>query len=312
VAPAPRSRYERFCSQNVRIHLLDDDRAVAALARELERMAPAQVAVDFETVDHRGFGVMNGALRLMQFGFPVRGRPQQVIVDCFRADARPLRDLLASDAVEKLIHNASFERSWAGVHLDTPLNNVYCTLTVWKAIQKHLADLPADQAQALLPGWEPHDNKLGTLVARYIGIELPKGNQRSDWSRRLRPDQLLYAAVDVAVLDELAALTKRVATRLGLDVDLAKAMGEADQRAWKRSRERLREGGGDDDRARQALLRAGDLPGLEAAHLQARQWTLLGPSRDELEDLYTQRRADLRSGQPAPVPAPLCSDQPPF
>lgn len=310
--PSPRSRYERFCAQNVRIHLLDDDRAVRSFARELGALSPAHVAVDFETVDHRGFGVLNGALRLIQVGLPAGGRPRQVIVDCFKADPRPLRSLLADERVEKQVHNAAFERSWAGVHLDTPLAGVYCTLAAWKAIQKHLGEMPVAQAQALLPGWEPHDNKLGTLVHRYMGIELPKDNQRSDWSGRLRPDQLVYAAVDVAVLDDLAAFTKRVVAALGLDAELAKTMREADRRAFKRSRERVGEGGGDDGRARQALLRAGDLRALELARLQARQWTLLGAGRDAVEDLYARRRVELAAGRAGAAAVALGVDARPF
>lgn len=45
---------------------------------------------------------------------------------------------------------------------------------------------------------------LGSLIEHYFDVELPKGHQKSDWSKRPLPEKmLLYAAEDVVYLQEL-------------------------------------------------------------------------------------------------------------
>lgn len=57
---------------------------------------------------------------------------------------------------------------------------------------------------------------LGTLVARVLGLTLPKADRLTDWLRRpLRPEQLTYAAADVAHLLELHALLAAELATLG-------------------------------------------------------------------------------------------------
>ena len=304
--------------ERVNVRVVASDEAARSLADELAAAAPGEIGLDFETASVRGFGVRNGALRLIQIGVDHAGAgqpPEQIILDCFRADPRPLTALLQDQRTTKLVHNAQFERSWAAVQLDSPILGLYDTCAAWKAIQKRLGALDLDEAQRILPGWTPHDNTLGTLVGRYLGVELPKGNQRSDWGQgTLRDDQLLYAAVDVAVLGELARFTRQIAARLGLTDSLQEATDAAGDRAWVRSREVV---SGDDDerlRVQAALLRASTLSDLDRQRLLARQVPLTGVSRRALDVTYEQTRSRLLTGAAPPsAPAPTAPlDATPF
>ena len=301
-------------TERVRIHLVHSDADARTLARELAHLAPLEVGLDFETASNRGYGLMNGTLRLVQLGIEdpqARVEPRQVIVDCFRADPRPLRALLREPATSKLVHNASFERSWAGVHLAAPILSVYDTCSAWKAINRHLASLPRAEAQRLVPGWEPHDVKLGTLVRRYLGIEIPKAGQRSDWSRPwLDDEQLLYAAVDVAVMGELARVTRQIAARLGLTGVLEMRMSEADARASGRAAELVQRADDDRDRVWRALERCATVAELDHVWGLARQMTLTGVSRDQLGSYLQARRATIASAPVLARPAAVEPDRP--
>jgi DNA polymerase-1 len=55
---------------------------------------------------------------------------------------------------------------------------------------------------------------LGVLAEEYLGIELPKELQKSDWSGELTNEQLAYAARDVAILPPLVAAIRAKAEEL--------------------------------------------------------------------------------------------------
>ena len=57
---------------------------------------------------------------------------------------------------------------------------------------------------------------LGPLVEQLLGLALEKGHGAADWSRRPLPeDWLVYAALDVEVLDRAARRARRAARRAG-------------------------------------------------------------------------------------------------
>lgn len=89
---------------------------------------------------------------------------------------------------------------------------------------------------------------LGDLLARFLDIDLQKGDRLSDWLRRpLRPEQLAYAANDVA---HLLALSDR----------LRSALGERDRLAWcEEECEQLRRRQGAQRRPEDAWLRVREL-----------------------------------------------------
>lgn len=137
------------------------------------------VAVDSETTfyDHRPC--------LIQLAAP-GVRP--VLVDCVTIDlsdvAAALEPLFADPGVEKLIHNASFDRRVFKTWLGLELERVTCTLAA---------------SRARYGGRAGHGLK--DLALRVLGVELDKGARMMDWSvRPLSRRQLVYAAADVEVL----------------------------------------------------------------------------------------------------------------
>jgi len=110
----------------------------------------------------------------------------------------PLRDLLVDPAVVKLMHAHSEDLDVFEVLTGAAPANVYDT-----------------QRAGAFAG---HGFSLGyrSLVEALLGVELDKGETRSDWLRRpLSPAQLRYAALDVAYLLPLHERLSRDLTTLG-------------------------------------------------------------------------------------------------
>ncbi len=103
-------------------------------------------------------------------------------------DLSALVPFLESDAVQKLIHNAGFERSVLA-RSNLPLANVFDTMTASRRLRGKRVE-------------GGHD--LAAVCKRELGITLDERPQRSDWTRRpLTEQQVRYAAMDVEVLVDL-------------------------------------------------------------------------------------------------------------
>ncbi len=152
---------------------------------ELERVARAleslpSIALDVETT------LTDKRLCLVQVGTVERS----YLIDPFGVgDLAPLSRVLGASAVEKIIHNAQFERSVLGA-LGIELENVYDTLVASR-----------QRRGALGAG-----HSLRAACRRELDLVVDKGCQTSDWSARpLSAEQEAYAALDVELLIRLAA-----------------------------------------------------------------------------------------------------------
>ncbi len=86
---------------------------------------------------------------------------------------------------------------------------------------------------------------LGSLIEHFFGITLPKGHQKSNWSRRPLPEKMLrYAAEDVIYLPELREKLETeleakgripwLEQRCAWQIDTAlEGFGERDEHAWR-------------------------------------------------------------------------------
>ncbi|MCB9596954.1 MAG: DEAD/DEAH box helicase [Sandaracinaceae bacterium] len=149
------------------------------LADLCERLATEPfVALDVETT------LTDQELCLVQLGTP----EASYLVDPFTVgDLAPLEAVLESPAVEKVIHNAQFERSVLG-KLGISIENVLDTLVVSR---KRRGTLGAGHS-------------LRAVVRRELDLVVDKGCQTSDWTRRpLSAEQEAYAALDVELLVRL-------------------------------------------------------------------------------------------------------------
>lgn len=296
------ARYEQFKREHINILYLTDKSDVREAAYFVKKeLDPKFVGLDIETAAKAGrFGSFNGAIRTIQLGFeePDRGiEPVQFEIDCFRADPSPFLPLLRTRNVEKQIHYMDFEQEWAMLHLGITIGQVYDTCIAGQVIQKALKAMPLEEAQELVPGWEPHNNKLSTLASRYMGLDLPKDNQASDWGREiLTPDQKVYAAMDVAIMpgeDGLAAKLKQIAEVVGVSKDIDNRIAWVTGKIKERVAKAKESKNDDAKRLTRAVKRTRTKEELDRVVVAARQMTLLADNADAFDTLVRERRREL-------------------
>jgi ribonuclease D len=99
-----------------------------------------------------------------------------------------LKALMEDPTILKVLHHAMFDLRFLAYHWDVTPARVACT-----KIASKLAD----------PQIPCKEHSLAILARRYLGVELDKGPQTSDWTDELTPAQLRYAANDVRYLWQL-------------------------------------------------------------------------------------------------------------
>ena len=143
-----------------------------------------------------------GGLRLLQFGSAAR--KIVVVVDLFAASEKELAklDLFFSNGNRFwTAHNACFDLGWCAVYGWHPRGEVRCTML----------------ASTLLNNGMPNvKHGLAPVAKRYLGIDVDKEQQRSDWSAELTEAQIRYAAKDVEILCELDAPIHQKIAQAGL------------------------------------------------------------------------------------------------
>ncbi|HXM54687.1 MAG TPA: bifunctional 3'-5' exonuclease/DNA polymerase [Candidatus Dormibacteraeota bacterium] len=169
----------------------DLDRVMVTTASEWERMKADVLAAPALGLDTEGTGLdpFTSRLRLVQLA----AHDRVYVVDAFRLDARTLQPAL--DHARRLVgHNLKFDYRMlmaAGLRLPADIGR--------RTSDTMLAGL------LLGAGIRGERYRLGDLTQRYLGIELDKTEQVSDWAGNLTDEQLLYAARDAAVLLPLRA-----------------------------------------------------------------------------------------------------------
>lgn len=143
------------------------------------------VAFDVETT---GLQPVRGGLRLVQLAadgeFPV-------VIDCWELDDPSWLALDRFFGTKRrwVAHNAQFDLGWLQEHELYPEGEVYCTMLASRVLTNGLPNIK---------------NSLQAVAQRYLGEEVDKQEQKSDWSvPDLRREQLEYAANDVRLLLDL-------------------------------------------------------------------------------------------------------------
>jgi ribonuclease D len=103
-------------------------------------------------------------------------------------ESRPenLMRLLEDVSTLKVFHHAPFDMRFMAAQWQGPINNVACTKVA---------------SRLLSPSLPTAEHSLKPLLRRFLGIEISKAEQMSDWlAAELTPEQLAYAAGDVEYL----------------------------------------------------------------------------------------------------------------
>jgi DNA polymerase I-like protein with 3'-5' exonuclease and polymerase domains len=163
------------------------------------------------------------------------------VVDCFALSVeqmQPLLALLMADKPVKVAHNAKFDAAFVLRHYNVELGEVFDTMLA---------------SQLASAGNEEDRHSLEMCVKRYLGWQLDKEEQTSDWSGELKASQLEYAALDAMVVlalheklrDWLKQKDLEVAAQLEFDCVVPLAAMELagvylDRDCWRRQVERIK------------------------------------------------------------------------
>lgn len=104
-----------------------------------------------------------------------------------------LKLLLNDKHVCKVFHHAPFDLRFMTYHWSTEVKNVACTKIASKILDP-----------------QKNDHSLKTILERYLGINIDKNMQTSNWlCENLTEEQLIYAVRDVLYLPRLFGMLKR-------------------------------------------------------------------------------------------------------
>lgn len=112
----------------------------------------------------------------------------------------PLRELLAAPKPIKVAHNAKFDAKWIRHHLGIDIGGIFDTLVA---------------SQLIAAGDQDRRHNLAEVANFFLGIEVDKSEQVSDWSAaELSQSQIQYAAKDAAIM---VSLREKIVERLKQD-----------------------------------------------------------------------------------------------
>jgi len=156
-----------------------------------------QVGLDLETT---GLNSRSDRVRLLSLACDtIDGGTFTYLVDCFAVAPSLLWEILAEK--ELVIHNAAFDLGFLGQLGFTPRAAVHDTM--------HLAQL-------LVAG--THEKvTLAVCCKRWLGRDLDKAEQKSNWSGELTQEQVSYAALDAEVLRPLLAALRQEISKAKLN-----------------------------------------------------------------------------------------------
>jgi ribonuclease D len=153
------------------------------------------VAVDSETM---GLRLGRDPLCVVQLQGP-DGEAHLVQLDRATYDAPNLKGLLTDRGVLKIFHFGRFDIAMLLLHLGVTTAPVYCT-----KIASKLARTYTDR------------HGLKDVTRELLGVDISKAQQSSDWgAAQLSPEQLAYAASDVARLHDLRERLNQMLVREG-------------------------------------------------------------------------------------------------
>ncbi len=155
------------------------------LQQALQILTQAEyVGLDTETT---GLDPYTCQLRLIQIGTT----KHTFIIDLFHTPklAKDLKSILLAENPIKILHNAKFDLKMLKHHLGLHVNSIFDTMLASKVIGG---------------GQEGESHSLAKTVTRFLGIEIDKTEQTSNWAENnLSESQIHYAAQDAIIVCKL-------------------------------------------------------------------------------------------------------------
>lgn len=112
----------------------------------------------------------------------------------------PLREILSAPKPIKIAHNAKFDAKWVRHHLGIDVGGIFDTLVA---------------SQLIAAGDQDRRHNLAEVANFFLGIEVDKSEQVSDWNAlELSQSQVQYAAKDAAIM---VGLREKIVERLKQD-----------------------------------------------------------------------------------------------
>jgi DNA polymerase I-like protein with 3'-5' exonuclease and polymerase domains len=180
----------------------------------------AQRAVDYlKTQDRLGYDTETTGLNLiggfsrlllMQLGT----EEVTYLFDARRIDTQILREVLESETILKILHNAKFDYQSTKLDTGIVLKNVFDTMLAYRLLTSGLIE--DGRGGFVVAGFRDKNKKqwpykpLKFLTQKYLGITLDKAQRETfathQYNREFSVDQLRYAAQDIIVLQPLCDL----------------------------------------------------------------------------------------------------------
>lgn len=155
------------------------------LAERLGKESSPRVAIDIETSGLNFRADRIGSIQVFD------GQVVYIVRPPF--NARVLSEIVANDRVVKIFHHAMFDLRFLAYQLNFRPRNIRCTKIAAKIVLRDLQKF-----------------SLVDIVEHYLGQQLDKGQQTSNWMQDvLSQDQVLYAIKDVIYLPKIMGMLLR-------------------------------------------------------------------------------------------------------
>jgi DNA polymerase-1 len=180
------------------------------------------VGVDTETYDRRGrpmaaMGALSpheNAIRLVQLA----GGGRSYVVDLHQAtDIEPLVALMMDPEVIKVGQNLKFETGNFLKHWGCWVENCFDTMIASRFFQVFTKRFPETGEYPPSYSTDERRHNLAIICQRFLGLDISKAEQASDWSGELTEEQIDYAFLDAEVMIPLYEILSEKIKAAGLE-----------------------------------------------------------------------------------------------
>jgi ribonuclease D len=286
------ANYLNFMKTHLNAHYIETEQELNEMVKYLKDLQVTKVGLDFETASKNSrFGIQNGSVRLIQIGIGEEGvKPEQFVIDCHRVNPKKIMPIFKDSKIEKQILNLGFEQNWAVSQLGQEIKNIYDPMWAWRVVQRHLKKLDQDEIEKVLPGYSPHGNSLAALTKTYLGIELPKSEQASNWSKNnLTTSQIVYAANDSSIMLPLTEKTKEIVEKFGLTESVQSSIDNANKKTVEKTHQQIEAIRDDSERLIIAIRRAQTKEVLEDIYQTGKVLSIHNQNKEKVTKAYQKR-----------------------